>query len=301
MNTVGRKPFVFNAIEDFINQNNQVDFSQNSIMDSYRTYQDWSETQGKKAISYVSFSHAFKTPDAPIKKESALTLDEQFETLEENVTFVLKGYLKALYIYGEPGIGKTRTVEKMLSKEKEEFVYFSGGVRGTFELVKILHENKDNKILIFDDFDSVFRTKTQLDILKKALVDSESRLITWVDATKRGKDNRLPEKFEFTSSIIFISNRSRLDPAMKSRCKIMSFNATKIQVLNFIHKNLDKYLIKIPMAYKQEVYEFLRDNIASIPRVDFRFFKNATMDYLSDVEKNRTDGTWKKKIMNNLM
>ena len=297
----GRKPFVFESIEEFKRENAHLDFSDNSGMVSYNAYRDWAEGNGKKVMSYVSFIHTFEAPAAPIKKESALTLDQQFETLEEYVSFVLKGYLKALYVYGEPGIGKTRTVEKLLNKDNEEFVYFSGGVRGTFELVKILFDNKDGKVLVFDDFDSVFRTKTQLDILKKALVDSESRLITWVDATKRSKDNRIPEKFEFTSSVIFISNRTRLDAALKSRCKIMAFNATKLQVLDFIHQNMDKYLVKVPMDYKEEVYEFMRMNLNSFPRIDFRFFKSATMDYLSDKEKGRIDGTWKLKVMNNVM
>ena len=178
--------------------------------------------------------------------------------------------------------------------------YFSGGVRGTFELVKILYENRNNKVLIFDDFDSVFRTKTQIEILKKALVDSNSRLITWVDATKRGKENRIPERFEFTSSVIFISNVMKLDSALKSRCKIMGFNASKMQVLEFIHSKFSTFLPKVTMSFKEEVYTFMKENIVSFKRIDFRIFKSAIMDRILDAKAGRINDEWKSTIMNNI-
>ena len=300
MNAVGRKPFVFDAVEEFTQKNKHLDFTQNSVMDNYRSYQDWTEAEGKKVMSYVSFSHTFKVPDAPIKQESALNLDSQFAKLKEYVGLVTDDFIKALFIHGEPGIGKTLTVEKMLPKDNDNYVYFSGGVRGTFELVKILYENRDNKVLIFDDFDSVFRTKTQIEILKKALVDSNSRLITWIDATKRGKENRIPERFEFTSSVIFISNVMKLDSALKSRCKIMGFNASKMQVLEFIHSKFSTFLPKVTMSFKEEVYTFMKENLASFKRIDFRIFKSAIMDRILDAKAGRVNDEWKSTIMNNI-
>jgi hypothetical protein len=177
MNTVGmgRKPFVSEAVEQFKIANSHVDFTDTSIMSAYNLYRDWAQMTGKKEVSYVSFLHTFEAPEAPVKKENLLSLTEQFDLLERYVKIVDSGILKALYVHGEPGIGKTLTVEKLLPKTNDKYQYFSGGVKGSYELAKILYNNREGKVLIFDDFDSVFKTQTQVDVLKIALQNKPVR------------------------------------------------------------------------------------------------------------------------------
>jgi hypothetical protein len=303
MNTVGmgRKPFVSEAVEQFKAANAHIDFSDTSIMGAYNLYRDWAQGTGKKEVSYVSFLHTFEAPEAPVKKENLLSLNEQFTLLEKYVKIVDDGILKALYVHGEPGIGKTLTVEKLLPKSNPKYQYFSGGVKGSYELAKILYNNREGKVLIFDDFDSVFKTRTQVDVLKIALQNKPVRTITWVDGTKRTKGDKLPENFEFTSSIIFISNKCRLDPAIQSRCKIMGFNTSKIQVLEYIKSKFGTFMSNIPLGVRMEVYNFFASNLASFPRIDFRLFYNVSIDCFIDYQDKRTDGHWKKAALNGAM
>jgi replication-associated recombination protein RarA len=301
MNTVGRKPFVFDAINDFLAQNSHMDFADRSTMDAYRCYVDWASAMGKKEMSYVSFSHTFKAPEAPVKKENLLSLEEQFSLFKQYIGLVNDGIIKALYSFGEPGIGKTYTVEEVLPKSNPKYKYFSGGVKGSYELAKILYQNKDDKVIILDDFDSVFKTRTQIDILKVALQNKPTRTITWIDGTKRTKGDKLPESFEFTSSVIFISNKSRLDPAIQSRCKIMEFNTTKVQILDYIKSKFNVFMKNIPLNVRMEVYNFFIQNIASFPRVDFRLFYNVSIDCFLDYRDNRKDGHWKLVALNNTL
>jgi hypothetical protein len=303
MNTIGmgRKPFVSEAVEQFKIANSHVDFTDTSIMSAYNLYRDWAQMTGKKEISYVSFLHTFETPKAPVKKENLLSLTEQFDLLERYVKIVDSGILKALYVHGEPGIGKTLTVEKLLPKTNDKYQYFSGGVKGSYELAKILYNNREGKVLIFDDFDSVFKTRTQVDVLKIALQNKPVRTITWVDGTKRTKGDKLPENFEFTSSIIFISNKCRLDAAIQSRCKIMGFNTSKMQVLDYIKSKFGTFMKEIPLSVRMEVYNFFASNLASFPRVDFRLFYNVSIDCFLDYQDKRTDGHWKLAALNSVV
>jgi hypothetical protein len=303
MNTIGmgRKPFVSEAVEQFKIANSHVDFTDTSIMSAYNLYRDWAQMTGKKEISYVSFLHTFEAPKAPVKKENLLSLTEQFDLLERYVKIVDSGILKALYVHGEPGIGKTLTVEKLLPKTNDKYQYFSGGVKGSYELAKILYNNREGKVLIFDDFDSVFKTRTQVDVLKIALQNKPVRTITWVDGTKRTKGDKLPENFEFTSSIIFISNKCRLDAAIQSRCKIMGFNTSKMQVLDYIKSKFGTFMKEIPLSVRMEVYNFFASNLASFPRVDFRLFYNVSIDCFLDYQDKRTDGHWKLAALNSVV
>lgn len=303
MNTVGmgRKPFVSEAVEQFKIANSHVDFTDTSIMSAYNLYRDWAQMTGKKEVSYVSFLHTFEAPEAPVKKENLLSLTEQFDLLERYVKIVDSGILKALYVHGEPGIGKTLTVEKLLPKTNDKYQYFSGGVKGSYELAKILYNNREGKVLIFDDFDSVFKTQTQVDVLKIALQNKPVRTITWMDGTKRTKGDKLPENFEFTSSIIFISNKCRLDAAIQSRCKIMGFNTSKMQVLDYIKSKFGTFMKEIPLSVRIEVYNFFASNLASFPRVDFNLFYNVSIDCFLDYQDKRTDGHWKLAALNGVV
>ena len=303
--TRGRKPFAADSIDAFTEATRHLNFATMQKNEIFAEYQNWAETNNHKSVSYVTFSKFFSNfngsgnVNSPSLVCNTLTLNQQFSLLKEYVGLVVDGILKSVYIQGEPGIGKTETVQKELANLNANYSYFGGGVKGSYELAKILYDNRKGKVIVFDDFDSIFKSKTQVDILKIALQDKDVRQITWVDGTKRNKGDKIPTTFEFTSSVIFISNRTRLDPAIKSRCKIMSFKATKIDILDYIKDNFGTFLTGVPIAIKMEVYEFMRQNINSLSRVDFRIFKFAVADRLLDMKSGITNGRWKTIILSN--
>lgn len=296
----GRKPFAALTVGDFM-KSSKLDFSDMTQAQSYDEYLNWTVENGYKSICLASFNKFFVKPVSSKKISISLSLSEQFKLLGEYVGLVNDGILKALYVHGEPGIGKTETVTNTLKKLKAKAEFYSGGVKGAHELAKILYENRENKVIVLDDFDSVFRSKPQVDLLKAALTDKDSKIISWIDDTKRNLKDKVPQKFTFTSSVIFISNDMRLNPAIRSRCKIMNFQTTKNEILDYIHSNFNGFLKSIPLEFKEEVYKFMKMNLSSLKRVDFRSFKFAVADLLLDKRAGLTNNRWKKIVLNNAM
>ena len=217
------------------------------------------------------------------KAAMKLTGDEQFEQLIQYLELMVRGVLNSLYIYGPPGTGKTKLTKDTLKANKAQAKVYAGGVKGTQELVRVLYESRENELLVFDDFDSVFKSKEMINVLKAALQDEEERVITYV-VDKRRKKGAVPESFLFTSGIIFISNQPRVDPAIKSRSMVVNINMTQEEMLDRIKSVLGDFMPKVPMEFKLEVYEFLRGQSKNIERIDFRQFKFVLANKLCDKE-----------------
>lgn len=281
--------------------------NQDKLTHIYNEYLDWAEKNKCKIISTTSFLNLYKSSlknvhliPKPIEHTTHLNYNEQFRMLEKFVGLIHRGIaIKSLIIYGAPGLGKSemvmRTLKKLNKKNKKDCVLYSGGVKGTYELAKILYENRKGKILVFDDFDSAFRTKTQVNLLKIALQDNlESTVISYVDTSNKSKKDRIPECFEFNSRIIFVVNKLKIDPAIKSRSKVINIELSKEEALERIKSVLPEFIPDVPMKIKMDVYEFLRKHLSKISVMDFRKFRNAVANYLSDKDDHDTSGRWKK-------
>lgn len=300
----GRKPYVQAHFEEFASKNKKV--SNVSPAEAYDIYSAWVARTNARAISESSFVKLFKSanPDAGMKATpkahtSRMSLVEQFDTLEQYVRIMTQGVINALYVYGAPGTGKTETVVRSLQKHNAAYEYFQGGVKDTYSIAKILYENRNNKIIVFDDFDSIFKVKGAVDILKTALQDHEKRTITWADGTKRTKKDSIPRKFEFTSAVIFVSNRPRVDAALKDRSMIVNIEASKVEILEWVHLHFDTFMPKIPLSVKTVVYDFIKANIGRFSTMSYRVFKKALCDYLVCESRGLDDNYWKKVVLQN--
>lgn len=200
-----------------------------------------------------------------VVKPSRFDVNTRFAFIEKVVNMVVKGESKSVIISGSGGLGKTYTVLECLKRAKlvnvddveenqglEELGIAEHAI-GDYKVVKgfttpkslyrLLYECRE-KIVIFDDCDSVWDNPTTVSILKAALDSYETRRISWLtEFAGMSGEEELPKTFEFKGKIIFVSNLTlaELDQAVLSRCLYVdvSMNADeKIDRIKAISKDI---------------------------------------------------------------
>ena len=175
----------------------------------------------------------------------------------------------------------TDTLKKTLGPQGEKWVLIKGKT-STMGLYGALFVNRD-KVVVFDDCDSVFSNEDGVNILKAALDSYETREISWVskttqDVSKMNKETlrilyaeienalangdippKFPNKFEFTGQIIFISNlkQDKMDDAIKSRSFVIDITLNKEGVLKRMKKVLPGICPDASMDVKEEILDYL--------------------------------------------
>lgn len=215
----------------------------------------------------------------PTDSSNILEMDSDeitiFSDLQDLVNMVIKGLNPALLVAGRGGVGKTYTVKKTLEDygytEGDEFVIVKGAAT-PLSLYKELYNHRD-RILIFDDCDSIFRDEDALNILKAALDSEPERRISWLsrstydpESQKPTENKSVPNNFLFTGSVIFITNkdlsffRSEKLEAVLSRAFPIEISLTSEQMLKLMDRNLADILPQEKMDIKREVLEYLKSD-----------------------------------------
>jgi hypothetical protein len=153
---------------------------------------------------------------APVKDlsdaEIETKINTQFQTLDTMTLGVINGSFKSLVVSGNPGIGKTYTMERILNDAANNSKILLTPVKGYVKasgLYKLLWEGRHKEcVTLFDDTDAIFRDEVALNLLKTALDTTIKRHICWrsekVFEAEDGDD--IPHDFDFFGSAIFISN-----------------------------------------------------------------------------------------------
>ena len=145
-------------------------------------------------------------------KEIEEDINARFGTLDLMTYGVVDGSFRSLIVSGNPGIGKTHTLEAILeqaaSASKIMFTGIRGYVRAT-GIYRLLWEGRfKESVLMLDDADSVFKDETALNLLKGALDTTRKRQISWrsekVFEAEDGEN--IPNSFDFLGAVIFVSN-----------------------------------------------------------------------------------------------
>lgn len=156
-----------------------------------------------------------KTSRVETDEEIMNRIEDRFEILNEMTRATVNGDVRAMIVVGPPGVGKSYGVEKELA-EAGMLDDIAGRPR-CYEVVKgamtpiglycKLHEySEKNKVLVFDDCDSVLMDELSLNILKAALDSSKKRTIHWNADSHKLRNEGVPNKFNFYGSVIFITN-----------------------------------------------------------------------------------------------
>ena len=197
---------------------------------------------------------------------------EKFEFLKGTIKQMYKGNINSIFVYGNPGTGKSYEIINLLDELNADYKLYKGNViKGTDDLFRLLYNNKENRILVFDDADKVIMN-TDVNIWKTILENTYEREITYVDV-KRNKNRNLsdiPPVFTFTSSVIFISNSPKINSAIASRSVVLNVKLSNEQALEKIEATLKDFLPDVDLRMKREALDYAKEISNGIKNVDYR-------------------------------
>lgn len=251
----------------------------------------WSATRKPTLEKYLAanFSHikfqdmaAIGETTVAVPKEY-FSVDERFGFIEQFVSLIARKVMHSLIITGDGGLGKTYTVMETLKKRglREESI---GDYNGDFVVVKgystpkalyrTLWEN-NGKIIIFDDADAVHKDPIGANLLKAALESSQKRVITW--GAEFAEREELPNRFQFTGQVIFISNLSlaKFPQALLSRSMKVDLTLSTEEKVSRIEHVLNE--IDADSSDKSAVLSFIKTHAAKFTDLNIRSAMNILM------------------------
>lgn len=266
-------------------------------------------SKNKKTLAKIANRVELNTYAAPTKRvndgkmsfaafQSGRSAEDMFAGMTGMAAMVAKKISPSLVITGMPGLGKTFQViamlEEMGMREGWDYVHVKGRASAAGMFIT-LYENRD-KLVIFDDCDSVFRDVDAVNVLKGALDSYDRRVISWISAKplKDGDGDEMPRSFTFTGQVIFISNMdiSRIDPAIRSRAFVTDISLTNDQMIQRMRALLKDIEPKAPLSQKQEALDAL---IAAYER-----YSGVELNFRSLIKSIRIRqagfGNWKQMI-----
>jgi len=255
--------------------------------------QDLLNLQGELNSANLSEDHT-RIISAPINVEPVKTFDinKRFEFLSSLTKMVLSKEQVSLLVTGDGGLGKTHTVLDECTKmglrpyklanyeEQEEDTEMTSKEDDTYDYVVIkgystpkglyqtLYMHQD-KLIIFDDCDSVLMDAMAVNILKGALDSYGQRVISWISTVPL---EGLPNSFEFFGRIIFISNRKRtqIPQPMISRATSIDVSMTAQEKINRMEFILPNVRPDLDMELKNSCLDILRKNMNSAKDLNVR-------------------------------
>ena len=228
------------------------------------------------------------------KQNERFGINTRFDFVTKLVTMVANKVQASAVITGEGGLGKTYTVLQTLEQcgledmtevlaEAEEgdvidnaFVMIKGysTAKG---LYRSLYENND-RVIVFDDCDSILKDAVALNILKGALDSYDRRFISWNSEMKETDD--LPRSFEFTGQIIFISNMEadNIDQAVRSRSMMIDLSMTEDQKIDRMAHIAEGegFLPTYSLEHKQDALALLREIKHEVKEMSLRTLISVT-------------------------
>ena len=171
-----------------------------------------------------------------VTEESTLTaLELRQELLAHHVKLLARGMSVGLFVYGsQGGLGKSRTVLRTLADEGISPVLVNSHIT-PLALYMTLYFNRSDRIIFFDDVDSIFGSMAHLGLLRSALWGNP-RVVTYGSSQL----DDLPGSFTFESRIVFCANvvpkRNDAFRAVLSRCDIFELSASQEEVVELMRR-----------------------------------------------------------------
>jgi len=269
-----------------------------------------------------------KGADEIVHEFEGLTADEIFEQISDYTRSVLTSSKEHIAVLaGDPGAGKSRVVEAELQKNgfkkvnsgnhaipladirgkspeevqkimeaagqalpfKKEYVYGSQKITRA-ALYAELFNNRD-RVLIYDDSDTILTDPENVGLLKLALNSEPVRTLSHGSRkpfVELGKDvGVIPKSFQYSGKIIILSNLyfKDIDPAILSRARAVEIDFTPEQIMERFHKilpDIHKENPDISLTSLYEVFSWVHDLMIQkriLDKFDLRTFISLARDY----------------------
>lgn len=289
-----------------------ADIAQQIDVSSSRAYQEIREmiAKGRCLLDHkqghtMFYSVAGRMVGAPVAGDAApavkvngmmdLLPAERMGYIKDCTSMVIEKITPSVLITGIAGVGKTFLVRNQLEKMGKvdgDTFHFVQGHSSPMGLYRWLYEHRDSTT-VFDDCDSVFKDEVAVNLLKCALDSYDVRKVSWVSS-------RLPEdlesSFDFTGSIIFISNMDacRIDSAILSRTMVIDLQMSRQEICEYLESILPQIQpTDMSLEHKCEVLVHLREICDSLSQMNLRTFIKACRVFKA-CELNQ--GNWKKML-----
>ena len=224
-----------------------------------------------------------------------LSWQDKFDFLKGSIKQLCDGNIQSIYLYGNPGSGKSFTVIEELDKLNVLYNVYKGSViHGEDDLLRIIYNHADdNSVLVFDDADAVLK-KTDPNIWKSLLDNGvDERIITSVDVNRTKNKNiaDIPVKFSFNSAVIFISNVPKLNGAIASRSLVMDISLSNDEMINKMETTLKEFRPNIPLEIKKKALDYAKEISGGVKSIDYR-----TLDSII-ISMQISPTNWKKQVV----
>jgi len=209
-------------------------------------------------------------PFKPLQSE--FPINQRFDFLRKFANMVIDGILPSAIVSGEGGLGKSHTIMEALAKkglvEGDDYVVIKGFATPK-ALYGTLYDHND-KLIVFDDCDSVLKDPVSINLLKGALDSYAKRTISWL--SKGFIEDEYPSSFEFTGQVIFISNinSDNMDQAVKSRSITIDLSMTIQDKIDRMQHLLPTILPEFSMDIKEAALEFMAEHSTEAKEFNLR-------------------------------
>lgn len=201
-----------------------------------------------------------KGPGHPDDHTVGTAVAKKFERYEKMVKAVADKKITGLAVFGERGIGKSKTVIDTLEKAGVEPVKIKGQIT-PLELYNTLAANRnEDDVVWFDDADSAFKDTSSLNILKAALDSDEPRVVSWLSTS--GKVDE--PSFRFKGRIIITTNinldKNEHVAALVDRMHWINLKLNADEKMHRIEQVAPKMLSNLDKKTADEVVKWVKDN-----------------------------------------
>lgn len=198
-------------------------------------------------------------------------IHERLTLLSQAVEMVASKLSPSLILVGPTG-GKTyegtRTLRAMGLERDHDFFLIKGyaSARGLYETLY----RHNGYILVFDDCDNALTDAVAVELLKGALDSYDVRTIAWLTAAKGG--GQIPPRFDFTGSVIFISNRALadIDEPVHSRSLVIDLQMSRAEILERMETLLPRVEINATAEQRRLAMNFIRQWAPNIQQLSLR-------------------------------
>ena len=165
-----------------------------------------------------------------------------------------------------------------MEKGGDEYDYVKiGGKIGSMEVQRLMY-NHSNKILIFDDCDSMWNDDGLINVLKNALDTSGRGKTQWakpLPESQKDLGDVVPSSFVFNGRMIFITNLSKQELAERGAAAVVESRCASTDLSMNMDQTMDRLSkIKDSLVIKDENRNKIEDVTAEDKDLAFNVFKD---------------------------